>query len=296
VHEAGSFVPLAQATRQESVALTATADAKAVSETTGRYDINRDPLWNGEAEASTGPGFTKEEIAYYQCDHLGTPQELTDHQGDVAWSAQYKAWGQAKEVISDAARKAGFANPIRFQGQYLDEETGLHYNRYRYYDPHAGRFISSDPIGLHGGLNLHGYAPNPIDWVDQLGLSGSAAQRRKQRRAQERAAASSCPTAAGRTLPEYAPRIRQRAVQDPGGHNFPFSLDEAILSTTPVILRGGAEGYALRGCKNGKEVVYNMIVKDGQVTHRDMVAVDKWAQRSKSFGWPQKLEDIPWGH
>ena len=171
VHEAGGFVPLAQATRQEPVALIAAADAKAVSDAKGRYDINRDPLWNGEAEKPTGAGFGKEEIAYYQCDHLGTPQELTDHEGTIAWSAQYKAWGQAKEVISEAARKAGIANPIRFQGQYCDEETGLHYNRMRYYDPHSGRFVSTDPIGLAGGANLHLYAPNGTGWIDPLGLN-----------------------------------------------------------------------------------------------------------------------------
>ena len=170
VHEAGSFVPLAQATRQGPIALTASVGAKELMGADGRYDIDRDPLWNGQAEDPAGPGFTKEEIAYYQCDHLGTPQELTDHEGNIAWAAQYMAWGQAKEVISEAARKAGIANPIRFQGQYLDEETGLHYNRYRYYDPHSGRFVSKDPIGLFGGLNVFQFAPNPAGWIDPLGL------------------------------------------------------------------------------------------------------------------------------
>ncbi|MFS2168165.1 RHS repeat-associated core domain-containing protein, partial [Variovorax sp. Varisp62] len=66
---------------------------------------------------------------------------------------------------------AGFRNPIRFQGQYFDEETGLHYNRYRYYDPQAGRFVSKDPIGLVGGVNLHGFVPNPVEWIDPLGLA-----------------------------------------------------------------------------------------------------------------------------
>ena len=170
VHEAGSFVPLAQATRQGPIALTASLASKDLMGPNGRYDIDRDPLWNGEAEKAAGPGFRKEEIAYYQVDHLGTPQELTDHEGTIAWSAQYKAWGQAREVISDAARKAGISNPIRFQGQYLDEETGLHYNRYRYYDPHSGRFASKDPIRLGGGLNLYHYGPNSTDVVDPYGL------------------------------------------------------------------------------------------------------------------------------
>ena len=59
----------------------------------------------------------------------------------------------------------------RFQGQYHDHETGLHYNRYRYYDPRVGRFISKDPISYAGGLNLYAYAPNPVGWVDPLGLA-----------------------------------------------------------------------------------------------------------------------------
>ena len=62
-------------------------------------------------------------------------------------------------------------NPIRFQGQYHDHETGLHYNRYRYYDPQVGRFISKDPISYAGGSNLYQYAPNPTGWVEPLGLA-----------------------------------------------------------------------------------------------------------------------------
>jgi RHS repeat-associated protein len=56
--------------------------------------------------------------------------------------------------------------PLRFQGQYFDEETGLHYNRFRYYDPDCGRFVSQDPIGLNGGTNLFAHAPSPNNWID----------------------------------------------------------------------------------------------------------------------------------
>ncbi|MGS7254021.1 RHS repeat domain-containing protein, partial [Pseudomonas anuradhapurensis] len=67
-------------------------------------------------------------ILWYQCDHLGTPMELTDHNGEMAWTAQYKAWGELRRPA-----RSGLNNPIRFQGQYHDHETGRHYNRHRYY-------------------------------------------------------------------------------------------------------------------------------------------------------------------
>ena len=171
IHEPGSFVPLMQIRQAHAVALSETTDVKAlVADNGGRYDIEKDPLWNGEQSRPPAP-FGKEEIAFYQCDHLGTPQELTDYEGRVAWSASYKAWGEARQAISEAGRKAGFRNPIRFQGQYWDEETGLHYNRYRYYDPHSGRFASEDPIGVKGGFNAYTYGVNPIEWIDPFGLT-----------------------------------------------------------------------------------------------------------------------------
>ncbi|VWD18344.1 Rhs family protein [Burkholderia lata] len=130
------------------------------------YDIDRHPLWS---RTNRPVPFTQ--IGYYQCDQIGTPQEVPDERGEIAWSARYRAWGEAKEVISEAARKAGIRNPIRFQGQYFDHETGLHYNRHRYYDPSSGRFVSKDPIGLAGGINVFQYAPNPVQWIDPLGLA-----------------------------------------------------------------------------------------------------------------------------
>ncbi|QXI09004.1 RHS repeat-associated core domain-containing protein [Pseudomonas tensinigenes] len=82
-----------------------------------------------------------------------------------------KAWGQVTEQRSEWARQHGVVNPIRFQGQYHDHETGLHYNRYKYYDPGVGRFVSKDPILLAGGINFFAYAPNPVEWIDPLGFT-----------------------------------------------------------------------------------------------------------------------------
>ncbi|MEI1693653.1 RHS repeat-associated core domain-containing protein, partial [Acinetobacter nosocomialis] len=114
-----------------------------------------------------------DDVWFYHCDHLGTPQEMTDHTGAIIWKAEYKAWGECK---AEKAKSNFFenseiiSNNIRFQGQYFDEETGLHYNRYRYYLPYVGRFISKDPIGLLGGFNVYEYAPSPVAWIDVLGL------------------------------------------------------------------------------------------------------------------------------
>ena len=133
------------------------------------YNIHRDPLWKTEKQ-----GKEFDDVWFYHCDHLGTPQEMTDHTGAIIWKAEYKAWGECK---TERAKSNFFenseiiSNNIRFQGQYFDQETGLHYNRYRYYSPYVGRFVSKDPIGLLGGHNVYAYAPNPVEWVDPLGLN-----------------------------------------------------------------------------------------------------------------------------
>ncbi|EJN6958654.1 RHS domain-containing protein [Photobacterium damselae] len=105
------------------------------------------------------------EIYHNHLDHLGTPTDLTDEQGNIVWQAQYRSYG---DVVAQHVEK--IVNPIRFQGQYYDSETGLHYNRHRYYSPKTGRFTTVDPIGLAGGLNNYQYVPNPVNWVDPLGL------------------------------------------------------------------------------------------------------------------------------
>ncbi|WP_423257803.1 RHS repeat domain-containing protein [Enterobacter asburiae] len=104
-------------------------------------------------------------VYHYVCDHLGTPLELRDVRGGVVWSAMLRSYGQVHH-----ADTAGINQPLRFQGQYHDGESGLYYNRHRYYDPGVGRYLSPDPVGLDGGLNLYSYVPNPLQYIDPLGL------------------------------------------------------------------------------------------------------------------------------
>ena len=116
-------------------------------------------------------------IYHYHCNHLGTPQELSDDKGDIVWLSYDRAWGGSFETIykqqfiDNYALQESELQPIKFQGQFFDSETGLHYNRFRYYDSDVGMFISRDPIGLMGGSNVFQYAPNPIGWIDPWGLS-----------------------------------------------------------------------------------------------------------------------------
>jgi RHS repeat-associated protein len=111
-------------------------------------------------------------LYWYQNDHLGTPIALTGSLGDTLYECQYNAYGQ---IINETYHQDDIDslpdNPLRFQGQYYDEETGLHYNLNRYYDPFTGRYITQDPLGILGGLNSYQYANgDPINWIDPLGL------------------------------------------------------------------------------------------------------------------------------
>ncbi|WP_392886756.1 RHS repeat-associated core domain-containing protein [Pseudomonas migulae] len=106
---------------------------------------------------------------YYQLDHLGTPQELTDYSGEIVWAAQYTAYGRLTRLNRDTHQILD--QPLRFQGQYFDPETGLHYNRHRYYQPDVGRYLTPDPSKLAGGLNQYRYTGSPTGRVDPLGLS-----------------------------------------------------------------------------------------------------------------------------
>jgi len=79
---------------------------------------------------------------------------------------------------------------LRFQGQYEDVETGLYYNLNRYYDPQTGRYINHDPIKTMGGLNLYQYCPNPVEWVDPLGLTAAKEDPGRQKNAVAKTQAS----------------------------------------------------------------------------------------------------------
>lgn len=104
-------------------------------------------------------------IYHYHLDPIGTPVRLTDTQGRVVWEAERSAFGAMQVMV------AGRHQPLRLPGQYHDAETGLHYNRHRYYDPALGRYLGRDPMGAAGGVNLYAYVGNdPVNRADPSGL------------------------------------------------------------------------------------------------------------------------------
>ena len=109
-------------------------------------------------------GEVENKVYYFHTDQIGTPLEMTDAEGQIVWQAKYRAWGAVEKLVVNEVEQN-----LRFQGQYFDVETGLHYNTFRYYDPEIGRFTTQEPIGLLGGFNLYRYSPNPIRWIDPLG-------------------------------------------------------------------------------------------------------------------------------
>lgn len=116
---------------------------------------------------ATGRGESRQ-VWYYHTDVTGTPQEVTAADGMLVWAGYIRGFGENAADISGSG--AYFHQPLRLPGQYFDDETGLHYNLFRYYAPECGRFVSQDPISIRGGLNLYAYCPNPLTWIDPLGL------------------------------------------------------------------------------------------------------------------------------
>ena len=117
---------------------------------------------------------------YIVTDQVGTPRELLDEAGELAWSNSPKLWGQQRLWRRPAANDDAVDCPLRFPGQYYDEESGLHYNRHRYYDPETAQYLTPDPLGLAGGVRPQSYVGNPNSWIDPLGLATCSAGTRNQ--------------------------------------------------------------------------------------------------------------------
>ena len=217
-------------------------------------DRNYEPL----AQITTYNGSDKaREILYYHNDQIGIPREMTDGEGKIVWSGDYSGWGK---LTQESRLKLDIHQPFRLQNQYYDEETGLHYNFFRYYDPEIGRFTQQDPIKLLGGESLYRFANNVQTWTDVFGLSGIPifgisdnaarnlenqfqAERFKHIRAQRQAAQKSgnnqCATGVGVLFGRHMAQLSK----DPkckNVHQFQGTLADSRNATLAVTGVGGA--------------------------------------------------------
>ncbi|WP_298771767.1 DUF6531 domain-containing protein [uncultured Shewanella sp.] len=182
------------------------ADGTLVDSTQWMYEPESfRPLAQRVQKANSDQSELAAQLHYIIADHAGTPRELCSETGDVKWRGQQSLWGEFKQFneldtpltrLDSRDEQALYdfedsrlennnqqaANDpvncdLRYQGQIFDAETGLYYNRFRYYDPDSCQYLTPDPIGMAGGLRPSSYVHNPMELVDPLGLSGGACKK-----------------------------------------------------------------------------------------------------------------------
>ncbi|WP_256611777.1 RHS repeat-associated core domain-containing protein [Vibrio ostreae] len=132
------------------------------------------------AQVNTHHQLQTEKLHYVVTDHAGTPRELCSENGDIVWRGEQGLWqghhqtlqSNIKQLFEDAANDPVQCD-LRYQGQLEDKESGLYYNLNRYYDADSGQYLSSDPIGMLGGLRPQAYVHNPMEWIEPLGLNST---------------------------------------------------------------------------------------------------------------------------
>lgn len=154
------------------------------------------------------------------------------------WRARVQLWGNIRFEENRDIYSVHPQQNLRFAGQYLDRETGLHYNTFRYFLPESGRFSQPDPIGLAGGLNLYAYAPNPLSYIDPLGLCklrGSDGRYRSAQNIQEEI--GGLPNFAGKTPGEIRQTLRNRGYSSVQAHSGGEVWTKALPDGNTVAVR-----------------------------------------------------------
>ena len=167
-------------------------------------------------------------IYLYQCDHRGAAVALINREGQTEWKAESDPWG---EILSEE-NPHNIEQPLRLPGQWYDDESGLHYNRHRYYDPAQGRYITQDPIGLAGGMNFYQYPLNPLLSIDPLGL----------------AANQQCPIdpVTGQPVGRFISDSRGNIMMEPvGGSTGPYPASNLNSPDTHTFYENGSNAYRL---------------------------------------------------
>ncbi|SCZ74349.1 RHS repeat domain-containing protein, partial [Photorhabdus luminescens] len=126
--------------------------------------------------------YQKGQLYYVVSDHQGTVREILTEAGELLWAGRLLTWGEPERwPVLTVNDPRNLTCNFRFCGQYEDEESGLFYNRHRYYESETGQYLSPDPLNLAGGVNPYSYVHNPANWIDPFGLAGCNAVKAKSR-------------------------------------------------------------------------------------------------------------------
>ncbi|MCW7550929.1 hypothetical protein OO184_24130, partial [Photorhabdus sp. APURE] len=140
----------------------------------GTVDYEQSIHWLYEPGALTPSArYEKGQLYYVVSDHQGTVREILTEEGELLWAGRLLTWGEPERwPVLTVNDPRNLTCNFRFCGQYEDRESGLFYNRHRYYESETGQYLSPDPLNLAGGVNPYSYVHNPANWIDPLGLAG----------------------------------------------------------------------------------------------------------------------------
>lgn len=188
--------------------------------------------------------------------YLGTPVEMCSKEGQQTWSVEYDVYGKIRKQVTGEKMDC----PFRYQGQYEDEETGLYYNRFRYYDSKEGRYLNQDPVRLTGGSKLYEYVKDPNTGTDPSGLDCTLKGTGKLN---DISAKSTAPQPTGVT---YNAEIKNGVIHI-DGKPANGGVDYVITKDGELVL--GAGHYHLSGGADTVKAAGGMELKDGKVISID---------------------------
>jgi len=173
-------------------------------------------------------------------DHLGTPAQLYKEDGVLFWEGELDSYGKLRMEKGETG-----SCPFRYQGQYEDSETGLYYNRFRYYSPEEGIYLSRDPLRIWGGTRLYGYVHDPNSWLDPFGLSAYS-QRRREREKGKHTRNSEYPHGNRKKVRERVIKANTNArgqIIDPATGDVIPASQVTIEHKMPVVQHWNTQGY-----------------------------------------------------
>ncbi|WP_110875986.1 RHS repeat-associated core domain-containing protein [Franconibacter helveticus] len=200
------------------------------------------------------------ELYWYHTELNGLPERVTDAQGQTVWYGQFSTWGETERETS--VPQWHVPQNLRFQGQYLDRESGLHYNLFRYYDPAAGRYTQMDPIGLLGGINTYSYVGDPLGWVDPLGLTSCQLSAAMEKNGTPRPKDSAAHHIVGETSKRAKPArdiLKKYKIDINGADNGVFLPNRNNIDGLPGILHNGKHPHSYFDAVNERIIVADQL-------------------------------------